>query len=105
MVWIVRSGQAESLRNTFHVGIDDDTGLAECIPEHDIRRFSTDARQGGQLVHCVRDLSAKALNHGLAAGDQMFGFILKETGGMNESFEFSEIGRRQRRRCSISLKE
>jgi len=43
-IWIVRSGQAEPLRHPFHMGIDNDTGLAEGVPKDHIRRFSTDSR-------------------------------------------------------------
>ena len=35
-VWIVGSGQAESLCHAFHMGINDDTGLAEGIPETEL---------------------------------------------------------------------
>ena len=90
-VWIVGSGQTESLRHALHVGIDDNTGLAEGIPENDIRGLSADARQGDQFLHRVRDLFAEALGHGFAAGDEMFRFVLKETGGTNELFEFRKI--------------
>ena len=104
-VWIVGSGQAESLRHALHVGIDDDTGLAEGIPENDIRGLSADAGQGDQLIHRVRDLFAEALGHGFAAGDEMLRFVLKEAGGTNELFEFWEIGRSQLRRLPIPPKE
>ncbi len=73
------------------MGIDDDTGLAEGISENDIRGLSADARQGDQFLHRVRDLFAEALGHGFAAGDEMFRFVLKETGGTNELFEFRKI--------------
>ena len=87
------------------MGIDDDAGLVEGIPEHDIRSFSADAWQGDQLIHRMRDLSAEALGHGSAAGDEVFRFVLKETGGTNELFDFREIGRSQICRLPISPKE
>jgi len=104
-VWIVGSGQTESLRHALHMGIDDDTGLAEGIPENDIRGLSADARQGDQFFHRVRDLFAEALGHGFAAGDEMFRFVLKETGGTNELFEFRKISRSQLCRLPIPPKE
>jgi hypothetical protein len=104
-VWIVGSGQTESFRHALHVSIDDDTGLPEGGPEHDIRRLSADARQGEQLIHRVRDLFAEALSHGLTAGDEMFRFVFKETSGTYELFEFREIGRCQLCRSLISAKE
>ena len=54
-VWIVRSGQTESLRHALHMGIDDDTGLAEGIPENDIRGLSADARQGDDFSGAKQD--------------------------------------------------
>ncbi len=105
LVWIVGSGQAESLCHALHVGIDDDTGLAEGIPENDIRGLSADAGQGDQRIHRVRDLFAEALGHGFAAGDEMLRFVLKEAGGTNKLFEFGEIGRSQLRRLPIPPKE
>ena len=104
-VWIVGPGQAESLCHAFHVGIDDDTGPAEGVPEHDIRGFSANARQGEQLIHRVRDLFAEVLGQDFAAGDEMFGFVLKETSGTNELLEFRKIGRSQLCRLPIPLKE
>ncbi len=101
-VWIVGSGQTESLRHAFHMGIDDDTGLAESIPKNDIRGLSADARQGDQLFHRVRNLFAEALGHGFAAGDKMFRFVLKETGGTNELFEFRKMSRSQLCRLPIT---
>jgi hypothetical protein len=87
------------------MGIDDDTGLAECIPENDIRGLSSDARQGDQLFHRQRDLFSEAFSHGFAAGHEMFRFILKETGGTNELFEFSKMSRSQLSRLWISPKK
>ena len=87
------------------MGIDDDTGLAEGIPENDIRGLSADARQGNQFLHRVRDLFAEALGHGFAAGDEMLRFVLEETGGTNELFEFRKRSRSQLCRLPIPPKE
>ena len=86
-VWIVGSGQAESLRHALHVGIDDNTGLPEGGPEHDIRRLSADAWQGDQLIHGLRNLFVETLGHGLTGGNEMLRFVLKESSGTNELFK------------------
>jgi hypothetical protein len=104
-VWIVGSSQAESLRHTFHMSIDDDARLTEGITKNDIRGFSADARQGDQLFHRVRDLFAEALGYGLATGDKMFRFVLKETGGTNELFEFRKMSCSQLCRLPILPEE
>ena len=87
------------------MGIDDDTGLAEGGPEHDIRGLSADAWQGDQLIHGLRDLSAETLGHGLTGGNEMFRFVLKESSGTNELFKLREIGRCQLCRSLITPKE
>jgi hypothetical protein len=89
-VWIVRFRQAEPFCHAFHMGIDDDGRLAEGVAEYDICGFSADAWQGDQLS-IVRGTCAEALGHGFAAGDEMFRFVLKETGGTNEFFEFRRL--------------
>jgi hypothetical protein len=104
-VWIIRSSQTESLCHAFYMSIDHDTRLAKGVSEYYIRRFSPDARQGDQRSHCVRNLSAKALGHGFAAGNKMSGFVLEETGGTNELFKFRKIGRSEVCRLPISPKE
>jgi hypothetical protein len=104
-VWIIRSGQAEPLCHPFYMGIDDDARLTEGVPENYIRGFSPDSRQGEQLIHRLRDLSAEALGHGFAACDKVFCFTLKESGGTNELFEFWEISRSQRCRFPVPPKE
>jgi len=104
-VWIVGSGQAESLCHALHMGINDDTGLAEGIPENDVRGFSADTRQGDQLIHRVRNLFAETLGHGFSACDKMPRFVLKEAGRTNELFKFRKISLRQLCRVPIPPKE
>jgi hypothetical protein len=87
------------------MGIDDNTGLAEGISKNDIRRLSTDARQGDQLFHPVWDLFAEALGHGFAAGDEMFRLALKKTGRTNDLFDLRKMSRCQLCRLPIPPKE
>ena len=70
------------------MGVDDNAWLTEGISKNDIRGFSTHARQGDQFLQRLRDLFIEAFGHGLAAGNEMFGLILKETGRTNELFDF-----------------
>jgi hypothetical protein len=104
-VWVVRSSQAKSLRHAFHVGIDDNTGPAKGMTENHIRGLSADTRQGDQFFHRVWDPSSKTLGHGLPAGNKMFRFVLEETSGTNELFEFRKIRRSQLCWSPIMLKE
>lgn len=102
---IVRSGQAESLRHALYMGVDNDAGLAEGIPENDIRRFPADTRQGDQLFHRLGDLFTEAFSYGFAAGDEMFRFVLKETGGTNDLFDLRKMSCSQCCRLPIPPKE
>ena len=104
-VWVVRSSQVESLGHAFDMGIDDNTGLAEGVPQDDICRFSANAGQGDQLLHCMWDFFTETLGDSFAAGHEMLCFILKEAGGTNESFDLSEIGPSHFPRGSIPLEE
>ena len=104
-VWIVGFRQAESFCHAFYMGINDHAGLAEGVAQYDIRGFSADAWQGEQLFHRARDPSLEAIGHGLAAGDEVFRFVLEETGGTNQLFQFRKIGHSHFHRCSIPLKE
>ena len=52
----IRFGQSKPLSHAFDMGIDDDTRLSKCISQNDIRRFSADARQCNQFLHCLRNL-------------------------------------------------
>ena len=102
---IIRFGQSKPLGHAFHMGIDNNTGLSKCISQNDIRRFSADARQCNQFLHCLRNLRLELFGHGLAASKKMFGLILIEARRPYELFEFGQLGGCQLCWSRISAKE
>jgi hypothetical protein len=87
------------------MGIDDNAWLTKGVSKNDIRSLSANARQRNQLIHRARNLFTEALGHSFSTGDEMFRFVLKETGGMNDLFEFRNICRGQLCRLPVSPEE
>ena len=59
---IVRPRDADPVRDAQHVPIDRQSGDAERVAEHDVRRLAADARQLDERVHRRRHLAAVSLD-------------------------------------------
>ena len=92
LVRIVRGGEAKPIGHSFDMGIDDDTRLAEGVAQNHIGRFSPDAGECDQIIHVIRNLPVEPLHDRFAAGDEMFGFVFEEAGGVNEPLDLRQFG-------------
>ena len=62
------------------MGVYHDGRLTEAIPQNDAGRLPPDAGQLDQLLHRLRNLAVVFFNQVPAAADDVFGFILIESG-------------------------
>src|ERR1700682_4112421 len=74
-------GQAETPRESLHVGAHREAWNAEGDTEHNIGRLSPDAGQGDEVLHAARDLATEALDQRRAGRDDGFCLPVGAPGG------------------------
>ena len=82
------AGEPQTMGKPRYMRVDDDALiLSECVAEDNVRRFSTDSWQPVQFFHRIGN-AARVFGHdsGSRRADT-FGFVPKEAGGTNQSFE------------------
>jgi len=102
---VVALGNADAVRYAQYVTIDRQTGNAQRMSEHDVRRLAADARELRELLHVGRHLAAVFGDQLLRHPDQGFRFLTKESGRQNLRLELGGCGLRQRARISIALEK
>jgi len=81
-------GEVEALGEAGDVGVDDDADvLVEGISEDDVGGFSTDAAEGGELLHGVRNLAVVFLDDVGGGAADGGGFGAEEAGGLDDFFD------------------
>lgn len=73
-------GEPEALREARHVRIDADCRYGKGIAEQDVGGLAADSRQGEERVPVARDLAAKSVDEGLAAGANGLGLLPEKAG-------------------------
>ncbi len=80
-------GQEQPAAKTYYVRIAYDALNAECVAQHDVCGFSSDACKGQQLVHGIWHLAFEIVNEFLAAVFNVPGFVSVEAGRADVIFE------------------
>ncbi len=87
-------GQGKSTRNTTYMCINNHTlSQTESATQDNVRRFSADSWQGGQFLHCLRNIPVELINKFAATSMNVFGLRSKESGCFHCIFEFCNARR------------
>src|SRR5712691_10277705 len=86
-------GEIEAAREANHVSVDHDAaGDAVGRAQHHVRRFSSDAGKGKNLVHGLGDLTPEVFEEGFAGAHDRLGLVAEEAGWANFLLQFAGIG-------------
>jgi len=97
LLGIVVLSQAEPARETMDMCINHKSRAdPKACSEHNIGRFSRDARKRQELLHRARHLAAKSLDEQRARAADILGFRVEEAGGSDDLFELSRAGANHR---------
>lgn len=92
VIGVCVTGQPEPLGDPLHMGIDDDSRDAEGGSEDHIGCLAADSGKLDQLFHRLGDPALMFFNQLFGAGDDAFGLVLIEAGGMDFLFECLGVG-------------
>lgn len=99
-------GEAQALRQAPNVGVNHHAGVdSESVAEHDVGSFAPDPGKLRQLFHRARHVTVVSVGNGCGARFEIFGFVVKESAGPDQSFQFGEIGVSHCRRGGIFFKK
>lgn len=105
LVGVIRLRQVEPPGYAAYMGIDNEGRFSKHAPQHNIRRLSSDPRQGDQCFHAIRHLTLKLMNNRPGTSDNVLRLVFIKSGRPNDRLQVSEPGLRKIVRGRIALKE
>src|SRR5437588_1741733 len=102
---VLAVGQFQAIAEPIHVRVDGEAGHAESDAQDHVCRLAADPREGHQVLHPRRHLTAEALDEGPGGAQDRLGLLPEEAGRHDQPLHLGRIGGRQRGRRWPALEE
>lgn len=102
LVGVVVTAEVQSPSQPSDVGVDGDCRTAKRVAGYNVRGLATHSGKGQQVVVVFRHEALVQVNDPLCCGDDVFGFVAKQSDGLDEGLDL--FGPCLGERCSIGVR-